>query len=153
MKPKFFIIGIALSMLCACNSQENAPKPIEDNPTARELVETNAYIDVPEYVEGKSWQYGCGSTADNRLRAANYRFLKHIKLINGKFLCDLTSGEEINISPELFDRLYKEHVTDVNKWIDDVHARGNKAMVLEMKDEYFELILDGKKYGGEATSI
>ncbi len=153
MKAKNFISGIVLVILCACSSQEKEPQSVEENLSARELVAANAYIDVPEYIEGKTWRYGCGSPADNKLRAATYRFLKHVKMENGKYVCDLTSGEDINISPALFDGLYKEHVTDVNQWIDEVHERGNKAMVLEMKDEYFEAMLDGKPFGGVGVGI
>jgi len=154
MKFKSFVICGILGILCACSEQgNNQPGPAEENLSASELVEANAYIDIPEYVAGKIETFGSGSIFDNKMRAVLYRFIKHVRLENGKYVCDLTSGDDINVSPQVFDKLYREHVIEANQWIDEVHDRGNKAMVVEMGDDYLQHLLAGKMYKGEIIEL
>lgn len=154
MKFKSFVICGIVGILCACSEQgNNQPDLAEENLSASELVEANAYIDVPEYVEGKIETFGSGSIFDNRMRAVLYRFIRHVKLENGKYVCDLTSGDDINVSPQVFDKLYREYVIEANQWIDEVHDRGNKAMVVEMGDDYLQHLLAGKMYRGELIEL
>ncbi len=149
MNTKLFITAVILWLFYGCSANDIADtRTKEENLSAKELVENNIFIDIPEYPAiGK---YGSGTALDNKSRAANYRFIKHLKLENGKFSCDLNSGIEINISQDLFEKLMKDHVIDMNKWIDEVHSRGNKALVFKTNDKYLECLLNGEIcYGGD----
>ena len=157
MTRKFFIsASVAIFMLCSCSSQEQTQEPEYHIPTVREFVENNTYIDLPDYPRGINL-FSTHTDEEqiylNKLSAAHYRFYKHLKLENGYFKCDLKSGAEINISQYLFDKFYFNYVDDTNRWIDEVHARGNKATVIEITEDYLESLLKGERYTSTGTQI
>lgn len=145
-----------ICMMCSCTSQVQTQEPEYHIPAVREFVENNTYIDLPDYPRGINL-FSPHSDEEqiylNKLSAAHYRFYKHLKLENGHFNCDLKSGAEINISQDLFDKFYFDYVDDTNRWIDEVHARGNKATVIEITEEYLESLLKGKPYTSSGTQI
>lgn len=161
MTRKFFIsASVAIFMLCSCSSQEQTQEhdPEYYIPSPRELVENNTYIELPGPSLKKNILIDSLTVEetiyDNKLRAALYRFYKHVKLEDGYFKCDLKSGEEINISQELFERFIKNHVDGFNKWIDEVHSQGRKARVEDITEEYLECLLDKRVYvRGEGVEV
>lgn len=58
-----------------------------------------------------------------KIRAAAYRFYKHVKTENGKLNVLIKNGKEINISDELFNTLNK-NIEQSNRFLDSLNKKG-----------------------------
>lgn len=73
-------------------------------------------------------------------KAAVYRFFQHVKLVDGIYVCDITSASEIDLSPDIFDDLIN-NLEDINQVIRYNKEKGLPIEVPEVTEEYLNSLL------------
>lgn len=124
--------------------------------SARELVEKNTFIDVPDYtIAGLPDSIRLDPQRRAKIDTAQYRFIRNMEYDGTHYSIKIASGSEINIDQSLFDEFVKMFVTDKNEWIDRMieykKIRGDKSKIVmtDITDpEYHECLLDGRNFFG-----
>lgn len=75
-----------------------------------------------------------------RLKAALYRYLSHVELVDGKYNCSLSSGDQINVSDRIF-RCLQISLEKMNDYIDEQKEDGKDILIPEMNEEYLKILL------------
>ena len=73
-------------------------------------------------------------------KAAVYRFFQHVKLLDGIYVCDITSASEIDLSPDIFDDLIN-NLEDINQVIRYNKEKGLPLEVPDVTEEYLNSLL------------
>lgn len=73
-------------------------------------------------------------------KAAVYRFFQHVKLVDGIYVCDITSASEIGLSPDIFDDLIK-NLEEINQVIRYNKEKGLPIEVPDVTEEYLNSLL------------
>lgn len=146
MKKSVFYLCCLSVFILSCNEQTNKNgnyiEPVE--PTlVKTLVQNNDYIDVDKVALSiKEKESGNDNSVDNaKVRAAYYRFFHHIKLVDGRFVCDITDAKEINVSPRLFNAMLKE-IEEINIAIEDAKKQNIPITIPELDEEYLQSLLE-----------
>lgn len=155
MKKVIWLFSLLLG-LCGCANlltvEDNQSKATDDQTvvkTVRAYVENNEFIDIiPEqyYQNLKSTTRSAKDkkTADYQMKAAIYRFYKSCTMDNdGIITCGILSGNEINVSEELFEMLLRD-IKVGNKWIEEWKRKGSKYKTTRLDDKYFNNLLNYK---------
>lgn len=152
----YYLLLLLLFGLSGCMNNQVIPLENQKQPesidtrtmgckTVKEYIETGEFIDViPDEgsvvsrsaVDEKAHLY--------QLMAVMYRFYKHCTMDEKGFItCNISSGKDINVSEEAFDRRIKE----MNSWnsrIEEKIRNGVKYKVVRIDDEYFKNLLNFK---------
>lgn len=149
----FSFIGITIFCLLFGCYQDNKPVlPLEaissivvDNKQAKTYVADNVFLDVDVIELSKAInarpRRNIDTVAIGKIRAALYRYYSHVKVVDGKYTCDLKSAEEINLSERLFEAL-STNLNDMNKWIDQIKSSGQEVAIQEINEEYLNALLE-----------
>lgn len=70
-----------------------------------------------------------------KLKAAAYRFYKHVSLVDGKYVVKLTSGKEIAVDEDLVN-VYKKAIDQMNQYTDSLKSEGQEIRLPEITEEY-----------------
>lgn len=149
---KFYLTAIALISIlllngCSNNSDSSIKNSADENTTqsmsAKEYVENNTYINVDIAAISNVL-----SSCDNNIceedmaktKAAIYRFYKNVTLDNGIYSCNLTSGDEINVSPEVFSALL-DNLNEMNKSAQEIRDKGGKIKMSVPDENYLNSLL------------
>lgn len=81
------------------------------------------------------------------MAAATYRFYKNCTQdAQGRITCHITSGKEINISEELFQRKLKD-IQETNKFVERHLKAGTKYRVGKLDEHYLNSLLNYTEKG------
>lgn len=147
MRKSFFYL-CSLFFALGCSEQTNKEaRCIEESEliSAKTLVENNDYIDVDKDALNFSEAMGSddeSSVEGNKMKAAYYRFFRHVKLIDGRYVCDVENAKDLNISPRLFNAMLKE-IEQVNIEIENAEKEENVPITIpELNEEYLQSLLE-----------
>ena len=156
MKFSALILILLSGLFCSCSMDCDTAATTTEVISARELVEKNTFIDVPDYaVDGLPDSIRLDPQRIAKINAAQYRFIRNMEYDGLHYSINIASGSEINIDQSLFDEFVKMYVTDKNEWIDRMieykKIRGEKSKIV-MTDvtnpAYRECLLDGVEFSG-----
>lgn len=117
--------------------------------TIKEYVVDNDFINiVPEVYYGNLSRSSLSAAKqqdlENQMVAATYRFYKKCTQDEkGRITCHISSGKEINISEELFQRKLKD-VKETNEFVEKHLKNGTKYRVGVLNEKYFNELLNYK---------
>lgn len=133
--------------MLGCSERTNKEaRSIDDSEliSAKALVENNDYIDVDKDALNFSEMIGnddAASVEGNKIKAAYYRFFQHVKLEDGRYVCDVEDAKDLNISPRLFNALLKE-IEQVNVEIENAEKENVPITIPELNEEYLQSLLE-----------
>ena len=108
----------------------------------QKYVNENTYIDLD--IKNLSNGIICGKQVDPdevaQMKAATYRFYRHVRQANGIYVCALSSGEEINVSDRVFETLNK-NLKELNLEIARTHKVGKSITTPEVDEDYLQSLL------------
>lgn len=109
------------------------------------FVENNNYLDVDvdqlsQAICSRS-RNSIDTTAIGKMRAALYRFYSRVKVVDGKYVCDLKNAEKINISERLYEAILN-NLNEMNTWIEQSKTSGKEVMIQEVNEEYLNSLLE-----------
>lgn len=105
--------------------------------SARQYAETDSFLNVD--ARGKSISE-LSDTSKAKLKAAVYRFYKHVSLNNDHYSTTLKTGSEIKMSDDLFSFL-KEDLDRLNTQIEQSKKTGKKYELPEVTPEYLNSLI------------
>lgn len=144
------MVLVVVLLLAGCRSEANnvldsvieadAPKEL-----VKKYVDDNTYIDidVDALVRGIITPDSriSGSEEDlARMKAAVYRFYRHVSVKEGYYVCDIKGGSEINVSQEVFSALLG-NLNDMNRMIREAKDRGEKIDIPVPDEDYLNTLL------------
>lgn len=144
------MVLVVVLLLAGCRSDANnvldyvieadAPKEM-----VKKYVDDNTYkdIDVDALVRGiiTPDSRSSGSEEDMaKMKAAVYRFYKHVSVKDGYYVCDIKNGSEINVSQKVFSVLMG-NLKDMNRMIREVKDKGEAIDVQVPDDDYLNTLL------------
>lgn len=144
-KSIFYLCSLFLVLGCSERTNKEA-RSIDDSEliSAKALVENNDYIDVDKDALNFSEMIGnddAASVEGNKIKAAYYRFFQHVKLEDGRYVCDVEDAKDLNISPRLFNALLKE-IEQVNVEIENAEKENVPITIPELNEEYLQSLLE-----------
>ena len=74
------------------------------------------------------------------MKAAVYRFYKHVSVKDGYYVCGIKDGSEINVSQSVFVTLL-ENLNKMNRMIKEAKDRGEAIEVQVPDEEYMNSLL------------
>lgn len=152
-KLYFTIVGIIIfGLFPGCNQDNKSVTPVEsvlnipvNKLQMKSFIENNTYLDVDidqlsKAINSRS-RSSIDTTAMGKTRVALYRFYSHVKVIDGKYVCNLKNAEEINISERLYETL-SNNLAHMNTWIEQSKASGKEVMIQEINEQYLNSLLE-----------
>ena len=137
-------------LLAGCRSEaNNVLDSVKDTEVSVELVkkyvDDNTYIDldVDALVKGivnQDTGFSVNEEYMAKMKAAVYRFYKHISVKDGYYVCDIKEGSEINVSQSVF-RTLLENLNEMNRMIKGAKDRGEEIDVQILDEEYLNTLL------------
>ena len=145
------IIGIVIMTLIGC--QNNATNNLIENPNeineantkVKDYVDNNTYIDVDVQALVKkttAQDYRSNITEDDnaKMKAAVYRFYKHVSVKDSLYILDIQDASEINISTRVFTALAK-NLKEMNDFIKLAKEKGENIDLFIPDEEYLNSLL------------
>lgn len=135
------LVGILVFSQCQHTAEEQgqailnlsalAAFPLEQPITAYAQSDTFIQVSLPKNARIEEL-----SAADlAKLKAAAYRFYKHVKLVDGHYQVSLPSGKEIAVDEEVVSA-YKKAIDQVNQYADSLKAEGQEIRLPEITESY-----------------
>jgi hypothetical protein len=127
------ILLIIFAIAFSATAQKHAgPK------TAKELALSTDYLEVDLVKLAKEKKH---SKADmDKLKAIQYRFYKHVRLVNGAYASTVTNGAAIHIA-EADYAYYLTKLNSINAVAKAERAKGKKTQVNPIDDKYLNALL------------
>lgn len=150
---KYFVLLISIALYSCSGAKNEHLNPLEivedQNPTteiyeiAKGYALGSTFIDVNISDLLNKAKSGEPTTDDDqaKLRALTYRFYKHVKVTGGRYVTDLQSAKDINVSEEVFE-VFKDNLKEVNKIADAEEKNGAKVEVPQITIPYLESLIN-----------
>ena len=145
------IIGIVIMTLIGC--QNNATNNLIENPNeineantkVKDYVDNNTYIDVDvqALVKKTTAQDSRSNITEDdnaKMKAAVYRFYKHVLVKVSLYIHDIQDASEINISTRVFTALVK-NLKEMNDFIKLAKEKGENIDLFIPDEEYLNSLL------------
>lgn len=145
------IIGIVIMTLIGC--QNNATNNLIENPNeineantkVKDYVDNNTYIDVDvqALVKKTTAQDSRSNITEDdnaKMKAAVYRFYKHVSVKDSLYILDIQDASEINISTRVFTALAK-NLKEMNDFIKLAKEKGENIDLFIPDEEYLNSLL------------
>ena len=143
------VLGVVL-LLTGCRSgANNVLDSVRDTEVPKELVkryvDDNTYIDldVAALVKGivnQDTGFSVNQEDMAKMKAAVYRFYRHVSVKDGYYVCGIKEGSEINVSQSVF-RTLLENLNEMNRMIKEAKDRGEAIEVQVPDEEYMNSLL------------
>jgi len=137
------LIFISVIFSCRHSIKQLSSRTIVHRPlTVRSLISSNAYID--DYLAFDSAYVNhfdeLPDSEQVKAKACLYRFYKHITIIKGCYVCNLSAAKQINVSDQIFRALTRD-LHHFNMEMAKARKKG-KLDVYQLDGHYFESLLD-----------
>lgn len=135
-----YSIGLML-LVCSCGQNKQKLDPTLEPETivtksVNDMINSGSFISLDPQVVLGAKNYQDLSVEDRaKIKTVIYRFYSHVKLVDGYYQCDITSGDEIDMSEEIFN-LYLNDLKDNNKLIKECREKGMDVILPEITEEY-----------------
>jgi hypothetical protein len=127
------LLLIAFTITLSATAQKH-PRP----KTVKEMALSVDYLEVDLVKMAKENKH---SKADmDKLKAIQYRFYKHVRLVNGAYASTVTNGAAIHIA-EADYAYYLTKLNSVNAVAKAERAKGKKAQLNPIDDKYLNALL------------
>ena len=143
------VLGVVL-LLTGCRSgANNVLDSVRDTEVSMEpvkkYVDENTYIDLDvdalvKSVVNKTTGFSVNEDDMAKMKAAVYRFYKHVSVKDGYYVCGIKDGSEINVSQSVF-RTLLENLNEMNRMIKEAKDRGEAIEVQIPDEEYLNSLL------------
>lgn len=129
---KTFILLLLIASIVSCrnltsgNGADDVTDPTITATEARYYIDNNVFIgseicyDVKEKRSSPIADTMSGATKA-KWAAAMYRYYSAVELCDGRFVCRVKSGAEINVSEKVYDML-KSNLVEINNWLQKNNA-------------------------------
>lgn len=129
---KTFILLLLIASIVSCrnlttgNGADDATDPTITATDARYYIDNKVFIgseicyDVKEKRSSPIADTMSGATKA-KWAAAMYRYYSAVELCDGRFVCRVKSGAEINVSEKVYDML-KSNLVEINNWLQKNNA-------------------------------
>ena len=144
------MVLVVVLLLAGCRSEaNNVLDSVRDTEVPKELVkkyvDDNAYIDldVDALVKSVVSQHTGSSVNEEdmaKMKAAVYRFYKHVSVKDGYYVCGIKESSEINVSQDVFSALLG-NLNDMNRLIREAKDKGEAIEVHVPDEEYLNSLL------------
>ena len=144
------MVLIVVLLLAGCRSEaNNVLDSVRESKVPKELVkkyvDDNTYIDldVDALVKSVVNQHTGSSVNEEdmaKMKAAVYRFYKHVSVKEGYYVCGIKESSEINVSQSVFKKLL-ENLNEMNRMIKEAKDRGETIDVQIPDEEYLNSFL------------
>ncbi|MDE6522260.1 MAG: hypothetical protein K2L17_05535 [Muribaculaceae bacterium] len=144
------IVLVVVLLLAGCRGEAtNVLDSVRDTEVPKELVkkyvDDNTYIDIDVDVLLRSVVNQNGKSSVNeedmaKMKAAVYRFYRHVSVKDGYYVCGIKKGSEINVSQSVF-RTLLENLNEINRMIKGAKDRGEAIDVQIPDEEYLNSFL------------
>lgn len=142
MKSSYYLsLLFTVLFFCSCSQENKSEEQTPTTMTAKEYVENNVYIDVKDFGETLTPARKNDPERVAQMKAANYRFYSHVKIIDNQYVCDLTSADQINVSPAMFSKMI-DSLKSANEEIRKSEAEGRKVELGPLGEEYLNSLLE-----------
>jgi hypothetical protein len=106
-----------------------------------QLLKTDTLIDFDVNRAVMNADKAIATSEYAKMRVATYRFYRHVKLIDGKYIYQGEGGSKaINLSERVFSA-FTNNLNEINKAVSNQLAKGNKTVLPEVTDEYLNSLL------------
>ena len=127
------------------NLIENPNEINEANTKVKDYVDNNTYIDVDVQALVKkttAQDFRSNITEDDnaKMKAAVYRFYKHVSVKDSLYILDIQDASEINISTRVFTALAK-NLKEMNDFIKLAKEKGENIDLFIPDEEYLNSLL------------
>ena len=143
------VLGVVL-LLTGCRSgANNVLDSVRDTEVSMEpvkkYVDENTYIDLDvdalvKSVVNKNTGFSVNEDDMAKMKAAVYRFYKHVSVKDGYYVCGIKDGSEINVSQSVF-RTLLENLNEMNRMIKEAKDRGETIEVQVPDEEYMNAFM------------
>lgn len=139
------IITIAFTLI-GCNNNNNTDTTTPEKiPSISEIANSNELIDVDIMSAAYQNVLTNGKTRanveeTNKIKAAIYRFYKHVSVVDNHYVCDIETASELNLSPQLFDDLMAT-LNRTNTQIDSIIAKDGEIEIAVPDSTYLQSLL------------
>lgn len=145
------IMTVAIIALTSCqtnttdNASENSNETSTSVKTVKDYVDDNTFIDVDvtalvNNIAAPDSRTNVTADDNNKMKAAVYRFYKHVALKDGFYTLDINDGAEINVSTTVFSAL-KENLDHINDFIKQAKEKGDNIEISVPDEEYLNSLL------------
>lgn len=138
-------IIVVIFAFASCNKNESKMAlSIDSIASASTHVSPRSYINSNAFLSVDTRDKVISAMQDTdvaKLKAAVYRFYKHVSVQDSKYVTSLKGANEINLSNDLYN-LLKENMDQMNKDIDKLREKGKKVMIQEVTPEYLNSLID-----------
>ena len=110
--------------------------------STKEYIENNIYIDdnIETLINNFKNPEALNSENTAKMKAAVYRFYKNVSVENGLYVCNISKGEDINVSQEIFNAL-SSNLQEMNHLIQEAKEKGETIVISEPDEEYLNSLL------------
>lgn len=127
------------------NLIENPNEINEANTKVKDYVDNNTYIDVDvqALVKKTTAQDSRSNITEDdnaKMKAAVYRFYKHVSVKDSLYILDIQDASEINISTRVFTAL-AENLKEMNDFIKLAKEKGENIDLFIPDEEYLNSLL------------
>ena len=144
------MVLVVVLLLAGCRREaNNVLDSVRDTEVSMEpvkkYVDENPYIDLDVDALVKSVvNQATGSSVNEedmaKMKAAVYRFYKHVSVKDGYYVCGIKDGSEINVSQSVFGTL-PDNLNEMNRMIREAKDRGEAIEVPIPDEEYLNTLL------------
>lgn len=155
MKRHLSIVTLCLAVTflfsnCQSGSNETMQQvaSIETQPDlVKKYIEENSYIELDVSALAKEIEkaQSTGSVSVDQdkvaqMKAALYRFYSNVELVNGTYVCKLTSAKDINVSADVYKALL-DNLNEMNTAIQEAKKDGKEIVIPKVDKTYLESLL------------
>ena len=144
------MVLVVAFLLAGCRSElHNVLDSVRGSKASGELVkkyvDDNAYIDfdvdaLVSNIVKQDTGFSVNEEDMAKMKAAVYRFYKHVSVKEGYYVCDIKESSEINVSQSVF-RTLLENLNEMNRMIKEAKDRGETIDVQIPDEEYLNALL------------
>lgn len=144
MMKKIYLIAASVFIVLGCGNHDETASQISEiqyTVESNEFIANDAFIRANTDALTKSTSaFGLSSEDLATAKAAIYRFYSHVKVVDGYYVCDAYSGEELNMSEETF-KFYLDDMNKTNDTVKKLREEGRNVIVPEITDEMLKSLL------------
>ena len=139
-----FVFFLLSCLVVGCNNQE---KTQDVKQTSRNLLKELAQgdefinLDVEVFRNTTLLPISRGGEEITKAKAMIYRFYKHVKLVDGKYLLELDNPKKLKMNMEVYE-LLKSNLEQMNSSIDSLKKQGVDVVISPVDAAYLNMLLN-----------
>lgn len=131
---------LALFAVVSCRTNVSNSTEFGSAPNAESIISSDEWIEFSSTDSLIKETESLSPEEAAQMKAALFRFYSHVKLEDGVYQCNLSSGKEINISEELFNVLLA-NLQETNSQIKEFRDKGVSVFLPEVTEDYLNSLL------------